>query len=155
LTHSKSISIIENNISVFKHFQWDYYYKQDATHFKNYNFFMGEIMNMSWPWYNLKFIRGLKFTQIDFVFHILLHEKPMLEYELYELLREFLLLLKFNNTHQNISQDTNGWQIVKTVHHCMIVVLSNALSIVSKVNYVVISVDEMTNVRGSGSLWCS
>ncbi len=49
--------------------------------------------------------------------------------------------------HQNIGQATNGWQIVKAMHHCMIVVLSKALSIVSKVNYVVINVGEVTTIN--------
>ncbi len=63
----------------------------------------------------------------------------------YELLREFFLLLKVKSTPLKHWSNYSGWQIANTVQG---VVLSKAMSIISKVNYVVVSVDEVTTING-------
>jgi hypothetical protein len=72
--------------------------------------------------------------------HILVHGQPMLEYEL---LKEFFLLLNVKNTPLKHWSNNSGWQITEPMHD---VVLLKAMSIISKVNYVVVSANEITIV---------
>jgi hypothetical protein len=61
----------------------------------------------------------------------------------YELLRELFLLLKVKNTPLKHWSNTSGWQIVEAMHD---VVLSKMLFMISKANFVVVSVDEVTTI---------
>ncbi len=54
------------------------------------------------------------------------------------------MLLKIKSTSLKHWSNNIGWQIVNTMHD---VVLSKAMYVISKVNYIVVSVDEMTIVN--------
>jgi hypothetical protein len=69
--------------------------------------------------------------------HILLHGIPILEYES---LRELLLLLKVKNTSLKNWLESSGKQFAKAMHN---VVLSKAILDISKINYVVVSANEV------------
>jgi hypothetical protein len=59
----------------------------------------------------------------------------------YELLKELFLLLKVKNTPLKHWSNSNGWQIAKVMHDA---VLSKTLCMISKVNFVVASANEVT-----------
>jgi hypothetical protein len=114
----------------------DYFYCKDVAHAKN---------EKTYSMWNLEFVMTLvqlgihfgtrkMFIQFVTALHILLHGRPILEYES---LRELFLLLKVKNT---------------PLKHCSMhdVVLSKMLAMILKANFVV-SAHELTIV--DGQLW--
>jgi hypothetical protein len=61
----------------------------------------------------------------------------------YELLRKLFLLLKVKNTPLKHWSNSSGWQITKAMHD---VVLSKMLCMISKVNFVIASANEVTTI---------
>jgi hypothetical protein len=79
----------------------DYFYCKDVAHAKNEKtYFMWNLESvMTLVQLRIHLGTWKKFIQFATILHILLHGRPILEYES---LREFFLLLKVQNTQLNI-----------------------------------------------------
>jgi len=120
----------------------DYFYYKDFAHAKNERtyFVHNSEFIMTLVQSRIHLVAWKKFIQFATILHILLHGRPMLEYEL---LRELFLLLKVKNTPLKHWLDSSDWQIAEAMHD---VVLFKTSSMILKANFVVVSADEMTAI---------